>query len=94
MSWPYGIMDVEKNDRKSLRPVTTLVTTYERKEGRIMRFLEKFRRIMAADKTASRRDKAGLMGNSLWDGVYDRSGTPKDSRGAINKEELRRDRGR
>ena len=66
----------------------------DRKGGHTMGLLERFRRIMAADKTASRRGKAGLMGNSLWDGVYDRSGTPKDSRGAINKEELRRDRER
>ena len=59
-----------------------------------MGLLERFRRIMAADKTASRRGKAGLMGNSLWDGVYDRSGTPTDRRGANNNAARRRDRER
>ena len=43
-----------------------------------MRWLEKLRHIFASDKNYSKRDKAGLARNSLWDGVYDRSKTPKD----------------
>lgn len=55
------------------------------KELSIMRWLEKIRRIFASDKTYSKRDKAGLARNSLWDVVYDRSKTPKDGWGAIPK---------
>lgn len=50
-----------------------------------MRWLEKIRRIFASDITYSKRDKAGLARNSLWDVVYDRSKTPKDGWGAIPK---------
>lgn len=51
-----------------------------------MRWLEKIRRIFASDKTYSKRDRAGLARNSLWDGVYDRSKNPKDGWGAIPKD--------
>ena len=50
-----------------------------------MRWLEKIRRIFASDKTYSKRDKAGLARNSLWDGVYDRSKTPKDGAHPVNR---------
>ena len=51
-----------------------------------MRWLEKLRHIFASDKNYSKRDKAGLARNSLWDGVYDRSKTQKDGWGAIPKD--------
>ena len=51
-----------------------------------MRILEKIRRIFASDANYSKREKSDLMSNSLWDGVYDRSGVPKDGRGAIPKD--------
>ena len=53
---------------------------------RIIRWLEKIRRIFASDKTYSKRDKAGLARNTLWDGVYYRLKTSKDGWGAIPKD--------
>lgn len=51
-----------------------------------MGLLEKFRRIMASDANYSKRDEAGLARGSLWEGVYDRSNTPKDGWGSMPKD--------
>ena len=51
-----------------------------------MGLLEKFRRIMASDANYSKRDEAGLARGSLWEGVYDRSNTPKDGWGGMPKD--------
>ena len=48
-----------------------------------MGLLEKFRRIMQSDPNYSKRDEAGLARGFLWEGVYDRSNTPKDGWGGI-----------
>ncbi len=51
-----------------------------------MRWLVKLCHIFASDKNYSKREKAGLARNSLWDGVYDRSKIPKDGWGTIPKD--------
>lgn len=51
-----------------------------------MGLLEKFRRIMASDANYSKCDEAGLARGSLWEGVYDRSNTPKDGWGGMPKD--------
>ena len=51
-----------------------------------MGLLEKIRRIMASDANYSKRDEAGLARGSLWEGVYDRSNTPKDGWGGMPKD--------
>ena len=51
-----------------------------------MGLLEKFRRIMASGANYSKRDEAGLARGSLWEGVYDRSNTPKDGWGGMPKD--------
>lgn len=51
-----------------------------------MGLLEKFRRIIASDPNYNKRDEAGLARGSMWEGVYDRSNTPKDGWGGIPKD--------
>ena len=51
-----------------------------------MGLLEKFRRIIASDPNYSKRDEAGLARGSMWEGVYDRSNTPKDGWCGIPKD--------
>ena len=41
---------------------------------------------MASDANYSKRDEAGLARGSLWEGVYDRSNTPKDGWGGMPKD--------
>ena len=51
-----------------------------------MRWLEKIRHIFASNQSYVKREQAGLQRGSLWEGVYDRSNTPKDGWSGIPKE--------
>ncbi|MDO4280910.1 MAG: hypothetical protein Q4C56_04710 [Peptococcaceae bacterium] len=48
-----------------------------------MNMFKIIRRILVLDIATNKRHDAGLMRNSLWDGVYDRSGQTKDGYGAV-----------